>query len=201
MKMVADEIPGYCYGSSAVARSPVSLRELANLKGMVGFTAEDQRYLQLAGDVLFNQTKQVVDTWRQIIAERTHLAKQSRALDQGAVPEYSHNSGLRFQQWVLDTCRRSYDQDWLNYQHEIALRHACAKNNEVDKVATTAYIPIRDVIVFAAIVNDTLKPFLHANGDPVETVERMHRAWCKSVQLQIALWAQPYAAKTAANEW
>ena len=30
----------------------------------------------------------------------------------------------------------------------------------------------------------------------------MHSAWCKSMQLQIALWAAPYSdAKLALNEW
>jgi hypothetical protein len=30
----------------------------------------------------------------------------------------------------------------------------------------------------------------------------MHRAWCKSVQLQIALWSEPYAdSKFAPDEW
>ena len=36
----------------------------------------------------------------------------------------------------------------------------------------------------------------------VEEVDRMHSAWCKSMQLQIALWAAPYSdAKLALNEW
>jgi hypothetical protein len=30
----------------------------------------------------------------------------------------------------------------------------------------------------------------------------MHQAWCKSMQLQIALWAGPYTdTKQAPNEW
>jgi hypothetical protein len=33
-------------------------------------------------------------------------------------------------------------------------------------------------------------------------VNKMHLAWCKSLQLQIALWAKPYSdiARTS-NEW
>ena len=44
------------------------------------------------------------------------------------------NSNLRFQQWIQDTCLRPYDQDWINYQHEIALRHTSLKKNKVDTI-------------------------------------------------------------------
>jgi len=46
-------------------------------------------------------------------------------------------------------------------------------------------------------MNKTIKPYLSAKGHTVEDVENMHRAWTKSLQLQVALWAQPYAN----SEW
>jgi hypothetical protein len=52
MKKVSEHIPGYSYGTAEVARSPVSMRELDDLKISAGFTDEDQRYLRLAGEVL-----------------------------------------------------------------------------------------------------------------------------------------------------
>jgi hypothetical protein len=110
------------------------------------------------------------------------------------IPDYLASSGLRFQQWILDTCFRSYDQDWLNYQNEIALRHMTAKKNKVDGVRSTPFVPLRDIIAFIAVMNETVKIYLAAKGHPVEDVEKMHRAWCKSMQLQIALWSQPYTA-------
>lgn len=33
----------------------------------------------------------------------------------------------RFLRWVEDACVRTYDQEWLDYQHEIALRHHRSK--------------------------------------------------------------------------
>ena len=108
------------------------------------------------------------------------------------IPDYQTKSGLRFEQWVLDTCFRPYDQDWLNYQHEIALRHTSVKKNATDGVDSTPYIPLRDIIAFIAVMNETIKPYLSAKGHTAEDVEKMHRAWTKSLQLQIALWAQPY---------
>lgn len=195
MKKVSEQIHGYNYGNADVAMSPVSMHDLENLKTTVGWTDEDQRYLRLAGEVLQDQTKAIVDHWRNgIIAGIPNLARHSRTPEGEAIPDYLARSGLRFQQWILDTCFRSYDQDWLNYQNEIALRHMTAKKNKVDGVRSTPFVPLRDIIAFIAVMNETVKIFLAAKGHPVEDVEKMHRAWCKSMQLQIALWSQPYTA-------
>jgi hypothetical protein len=201
-KKVPDEIAGYTYGSSDVAKSPVSTAQLEQLKQSVGFTAEDQRYLKMAGDVLADQTKALVETWRGVIAKTPHLAGHAKDLEGKAIPRYSEASGLRFQQWILDTCFRSYDQEWLNYQQEIALRHSSMKKNVTDDVQSTPFVPLRDIIGFTAIINETVKPFLASKGHSSEEVGKMHGAWCKSLQLQIALWAQPYStAELAPDEW
>jgi len=159
-----------------------------------GFTDEDWRFLQLAGEVLSGQTRQIVVHWRsQIIASIPHLAKHSRTPEGNPIPEYLAKSNLRFEQWILDTCLRPYDQDWLNYQQEIAVRHTAAKKNKTDGVRSTPHVPFRDIIAFVAVMNETIKPYLAAKGHTAEEVEKMHRAWCKSIQLQLALWVGPYA--------
>ena len=203
MKQVAEHIHGYTYGTGQVSASPVSLKELEELKISTGFTEEDQRYLRLAGEVLAGQTKQVVDHWRnRIIASIPNLARHSRSPEGSALPGYTAGSGLRFEQWILDTCLRPYDQDWLNYQHEIALRHTSLRKNQIDGVRSTPYVPFRDILAFLAVMNDTIKSYLAAKGNTADEVEKMHRAWCKSMQLQMALWARPYTdEKQAPNEW
>jgi len=196
MKTVAEQISGYTYG--AVGASPVSLQDLENLKISVGWTEEDERYRHMAGEVLLEQTKALVDHWRrEIIGNIPNLIRHSRTPAGEPIPEYSAKSGLRFEQWILDTCCRAYDQDWLNYQHEIALRHTSLKKNTTDGVDSTPYVPLRDIIAFIAVMNETIKPYLSAKGHTVEDVEKMHRAWTKSLQLQVALWAQPYTSR----EW
>jgi hypothetical protein len=196
MKKVADQISGYAYG--AADASPVSLQDLENLKISVGWTEEDERYRHMAGEALSGQTKPLVGHWRRgIIASIPNLVRHSRTPNGEPLPDYQTKSGLRFEQWVLDTCCRPYDQDWLNYQHEIALRHTSRKKNTTDGADSTAYVPLRDIIAFIAVMNETVKPYLSAKGHTVEDVEKMHRAWTKSVQLQVALWAQAYAN----SEW
>ena len=203
MKRVSEQMPGYSYRRAEVATSPVTLRELEELKISAGFTEGDERYLRLAGGVLADQTEKIVHHWRSgIIASIPSLARHSRTPEGNAIPEYLAKSNLRFEQWILDTCLRPYDQDWLNYQHEIALRHTAAKKNQVDGVRSTPYVPFRDIIAFIAVMNETIKPYLATKGNSSEEVEKMHQAWCKSIQLQLALWAKPYTdTKQAPNEW
>jgi len=193
MKQVSEHIPGYSYGTAEAVPSLLSMRELEELKISAGFTEEDQRYLRVAGEVLRGQTKQIVDHWRSgIIASIPHLARHSRTPEGNAIPQYLAASNLRFQQWILDTCLRPYDQDWLNYQQEIALRHTALKKNQADGVRSTPQVPLQDAIAFVAVMNETIKPFLAAKGNSAEEVDKMHRAWCKSLQLQLALWVGPY---------
>jgi hypothetical protein len=203
MRKVADQIPAYTYGTSDVTVSPVSLAELGMLKVSAGFTVEDEQFLRLAGQVLASQTNQIVTHWRSgIIAGIPNLARHSRTPEGDAIPEYLAQSNFRFEQWILDTCLRPYDQDWLNYQQEIAMRHTSLKKNQADGVRSTAYVPFHDIVAFVAVMNDTIKPYLAAKGNTEQEVEGMHRAWRKSLQMQIALWSKPYLdlAKTS-NEW
>ena len=202
MKQVSEHIPGYSYGTAEVAPSPLSMRELEELKISAGFTEEDQRYLRLAGEVLRAQTEQIVDHWRSgIIASIPHLARHSRTPEGNAIPQYLAASNLRFQQWILDNCLRPYDQDWLNYLQEIALRHTMLKKNQTDGVRSTPQVPLQDAIAFVAVMNETIKPYLAAKGNSADEVDKMHRAWCKSIQLQLALWVFPYIeAAQATNQ-
>ena len=188
------EIPGYSYGSPGVAKSPISLDQLTELKVSARFTEEDERYLRLAGEVLKDQTEQIVHLWRnQIIASIPSLARHSRSPEGEALPDYLERSNARFGQWILDTCLRPWDQDWIDYQREIALRHTSLKKNEVDDVRSSPYVPLHDVIAFTGVMNETLRPYLAAKGHSADEVGKMHTAWCKAIQIQMALWIGPYA--------
>ena len=199
----ASDIPGYTYGTSAVPTSSVTLDDLQRLKISVGFTEEDAHYLHMAGPVLEDQVERIVNHWRaNIIASIPHLARHSRNLDGSPNPDYLARSNRRFQQWILDTCLRPYDQDWLNYQQEIALRHTSHKKNQTDHVVSTPYVPYSDIVAFLAVLNNTVKPYLEAKGHNESDVAHMHKAWCKSMQIQIALWAKPYMEiENGSTEW
>jgi hypothetical protein len=138
MSMAPEAIPAYTYGAAVVSLSPISLKELEELKVSAGFTVDDEKALRNAGTVLEGQTKEIVEYWRSgIIAGIPNLARHSRSLNGQPIPKYLAQSNLRFEQWILDTCLRPYDQDWLNYQQEIALRHTSLKKNQADGVEST----------------------------------------------------------------
>lgn len=189
-------LPGYDYGSAQISRSPVSLEELASLKKTVTLTDDDAYYLRMAGDVLESQTGDVVDAWRAVIGANPHLARYYFGPDGTPDARYKMAVGERFKQWILDICRRPLDQAWLDYQHEIGMRHTHAKKNQADGVSAPPHIPLRYVLAFTAAINDEILPFLARKGHGVEDISRMHRAWCKMVILQVTLWARPYVAES-----
>jgi hypothetical protein len=76
-----------------------------------------------------------------------------------------------------------------------------AKKNKVHGVRSTPFVPLRDIIAFISVMNETVKAYLAAKGHSAQDVEKMDRAWCKSM-LQIALWAEPYSEpRQGLNQW
>ncbi len=186
-------IPGYAYGSGEVARSPVSLEELGLLEETVLFSEEDRRYLQMAGDVLEGRLDEVLDVWYGFVGSHPHLLHYFSGPDGEPVQEYLERVRERFKQWVLDVCRRPHDREWLDYQHEIALRHTREKKNRTDGVDAPEHIPLRYMISFIYPITATMRRFLEGGGRTDEEVEKMHQAWFKAVVLHVTLWSQPYA--------
>ena len=101
----------------------------------------------------------------------------------------------RFGMWVLQTAEANYDQKWLDYQHEIGLRHHSAKKNKTDNVNSVPIINYCYIPALTIPVTTTLKPFLAKKGNSAEEVEKMHAAWVKSVMLQSILWGHPFINK------
>lgn len=187
-------IPGYTYGSKEVAKSPLTLEDLELLKQTVLWTDEDTKYMRMSKEVLEDQTDQILDVWYSFIKVTPHLAiyfgqEKNHKPDE----DYMEAVRLRFKQWILDTADANYDQDWLDYQYEIALRHHRTKKNETDDADSVPIIHFRYIPALVYPVTATLKPFLAKKRDhDAEDVECMYHAWLKSVIMQVCLWSQPY---------
>ncbi len=188
--MEVQNIPGYAYGS--VGPSPISLKEFEELKQAVLFSAEDEKYLKMAGEVLHDQVEEILDLWYNFVGSHPHLVYYFSGPDGKPNAEYLSAVRKRFGQWILDTCMRPYDQTWLNYQHEIGLRHHRTKKNKTDNVQSVPVVPLRHMIAFIYPITATIKPFLAKKGHSPDEVDKMHQAWFKSVTLQVALWSYPY---------
>lgn len=101
----------------------------------------------------------------------------------------------RFGQWIMDLCNRKYDQGWLDYQHEIGLRHHSIKKNKTDNVDAVPIIHFRYLVAFIFPITATIKSFLANKGHSSDEVEKMYAAWFKAVTLTVTLWCYPYINK------
>ena len=187
-------VPGYDFGAQATAGSPLGLEDLDLLEQTLFFGAEDEEYVRLAGDVLGDQADEILDLWYGYVGSHPHLIRYFADSEGQPDIEYLGRVRERFKQWIFDTCKRPYDQEWLDYQQEIALRHTRAKKNQTDGVhETPEHIPLRYMIAFIYPITATIKSFLANKGHDPEEVEKMFQAWFKSVVLQVTLWSYPYA--------
>lgn len=182
-------IKGYDYGN--VTTSPFTLADLEALKATVLFGPEDERYLHMAGEVLQDQTDDVLDLWYGYVGSHPHLVHYF-SHEGNPDMEYLAAVRARFGQWIMDLCNKPYDQDWLNYQYEVALRHHSTKKNRTDGVQAVPIIHMRYLVAFIYPISATIRDFLARKGHSAEDVDGMHTAWTKAVTMTATLWCQPY---------
>ena len=189
-----EQIKGYDYGKSSLEQSPVTMQELALLKKTLLWSDDDDRYLKMAGDVLKDQTNDVLELWYGYVGGNEHLLHYFTKNSQPNM-DYLTAVKARFGQWILDLCQKPYDQNWLKYQHEIAKRHHSTKKNKTDGVDAVPIIHYRYMTAFIYPITVTIKSFLGKKGHPQADVDGMHNAWFKAVTLTVILWTYPYINK------
>ena len=193
--MDATGIPGYDFDVAGADRSPVTLDDVALLKSTLLWSDEDDRYLAMAGEVLADQVDDVLELWYGYVGSHPHLVHYFADRDGQPVGEYLERVRARFAQWVRDVCAREHDQRWLDYQHEIALRHTRERKNRTDGVESVPEVPLRYMIAFVFPITATMRRFLAGKGHSAEDIDGMHAAWFKAVVLHVCLWAHPYAGE------
>ncbi|MEV6863400.1 protoglobin domain-containing protein [Streptosporangium subroseum] len=187
-----EEIPGYTYGTDEAAASPLTLEDLERLKAVVGLTDQDEQALRDAAEILADQADDMVTAYRRRLGELPFMRAYSGHPDGTPNPAYGAASQPRFDRFIIDACTRPLDQDWLNYQHEIGMRHTRAKKNATDHADSLDHIPMRYLLAFTAVVIATAREYLAAKGASAEQVDRMHAAFTKSVMLHVTVWTRPY---------
>jgi hypothetical protein len=190
--MSQTDIPGYTYGTSAVPRSPVSPQELELLQATLLLGEDDLAALRRSGEVLAPQVEDILDVWYGFVGANPHLLAAFAGPDGEPDQAYLAAVRRRFGRWILDTARADYDQAWLDYQHEIGLRHHRSGKNRTDGARAADHIPLRYVLALLVPITTTLKPFLAKGGAAPAEVDAMHQAWVKAVLLQVILWSHPY---------
>lgn len=186
-------VPGYDYGAEQVASSPVTPHELRLLLDTVLFDDDDRAALARAGDVLTEHAEELLDVWYGFVGSHPHLLTHFSSPGGEPIAGYLDRVRARFRRWIDDTCRLEWDQTWLDYQHEIALRHHRTKKNVTDEVDSTPQIPMRYLAAFIVPITATVRPFLARSGAAADEIDAMHAAWFKAVTVQATLWCRPYA--------
>jgi hypothetical protein len=191
MAEVSTEIKGYDYAN--VDRSPVTLDELRELEATVEFTDEDRRALRQAGRILESHAEELVDGWRAIIGRHEHLSRWFSGPTASRTMRTRPRSNRASSAGSSILCTRPFDQTWLDYQHEIGLRHTPAKKNVVDERRTPPVVPLRYLLAFVVPVMSSVQTYLRNAAASPREAERMEIAWSKAVMLSVALWSEPYA--------
>jgi hypothetical protein len=191
--MTTTAIPGYRLGDPALPASPLTEKDLADLKTSLLFTDEDAAALRKAHDVVKDQVEAILDVWYGFVGATPHLLAYFSDPVTGA-PDSDYLAAVRkrFGQWILDTCRAEYGKDWLTWQDEIGRRHHRIGKNRTDGASAAVHIPMRHVLALAIPISVTMKPFLAGKGYSAKEVDAMHAAWSKAVLLQAILWCRPY---------
>jgi hypothetical protein len=188
-----ENVSGYTYGTNQVKTSPFTLSDLKLLEQAMLFTDEDVKYLKMSYDILQNQTDAILDVWYGFVGGTPQLlyffGNKTSGKPEG---EYLNKVRGRFGMLILQTAEANYDQNWLNYQYEIGLRHYVTKKNKTDKASAVPIVNYRYIPALTIPVTTTLKPFLAKTSASAEDVEKMYNAWVKSVLMQTILWGQPY---------
>lgn len=189
---VSPDIPGYALGSRSIAKAPITLAELDEIKASLLMTEEDLEYLRLSRGVLEPHVEELVGVWYGFVGSNPHLLKYF-SNDAGKPDgEYLARVRARFERWVLDTAEADYDQQWLDYQFEIGRRHHRVGKNATDNADAIDHIHFRHLPALTIPVTTTLRPFLERSGHSAADVDKMHAAWVKSVLMQSILWSYPY---------
>ncbi len=179
------------------ARSPISLAELELLKTTLLLGPEDLRWLRASRAVLEPQVEAILDVWYGFVGSNPHLLASFTNQQGEPQGDYLAAVRTRFGRWILDTADARFDQDWLDYQHEIGLRHHRTKKNVVDGADATPEVAFRYLVALHQPIITTLRPFLEKSGRPAEEVDRMQDAWRKAVLLEVILWSHPYVREGA----
>ena len=184
-------IEGYDYEDPGLETSPITQEKLELLKRNLLWSPEDDAYLKLAGEVLMDQTGDILDLWYGYVGSHSHLLHYF-SKDENPNQNYLKAVRSRFEQWILDLCNRPYDQTWLNYEYEIAKRHHSTKKNLTDRIDSVPIIHYRYLVAFIYPITITIKNFIENKGHDEKDVTGMFNAWFKAITLTTILWTYPY---------
>jgi hypothetical protein len=184
-------IPGYRFGDPSLPQPTVDGSGLAQLQAALLMTEADIRLLRDAAAIMDPHIEELLDTWYAFVGSQPALLA-SFSTPSGPDAAYLGAVRTRFAQWVRDTLRANFDDDWLAYQDEIGRRHAGAKNQTDGVRGAPEVVPLRYLIALIYPIFTTVRPILARGARDDAHLDQMHHAWLKAVILSVSLWAGAY---------
>jgi hypothetical protein len=179
--------------TTELTTSPMTTDDLAELKATLLWTDDDTAALRRAGEILAPQVEQLLDVWYGFVGSHPFLVATFAGADGTPDARYLALVRARFAHWVIDVCRADQDQQWLDLQHELGLRHHRTKKNQTDGVdSPSREVPMRFLVAFVVPITVTVRDFLADGAKDAAELEAMMAAWFKAVTLTVALWTEPY---------
>lgn len=185
-------IPGHALGDPSLPRSPVTLDALSELSASLTLGEADIGALRRSLDLLAPRIEEILDVWYGFVGSQPHLVRHFSSAAGQPDASYLARVRARFGQWIVDTARARFDEDWLAWQDEIGRRHHRVGKNRTDGADSTPLVPLSHLVALVFPITATLRPFLERGGHAREEVDAMHDAWRKAVLLTAILWSRPY---------
>jgi Protoglobin. len=186
-------IPGYIYGKPEVPKAPLTKKDFELLLDSVLWTKEDEENRELLGEIIKENMKEILDKIVSYFGSKEYLIyyfKDRQA--QTTITEYVNNTVDRLAQWLLDICYKPLDENFINYNYLIGIRHTYEGKGKADNVSTVEHIPARYMVTCLFPITVVLKDFIARKvEDPVLT-DRLYNTWFKLQVITTALFLIPY---------
>lgn len=161
----------------------LQLRDLLLLKRMLLFTLDDERYLNMAGDLLADQTETILDHWYAHF--KTH-PYAGLGIGTGE-PEMASLEGLRlsFRQWLHTLCHPPARQDWLQQLHTRI--PGPLPDQLLGDMPRLPAAFLRYLVLFIYPITHASRAFLAGHAESLQ----LEQAWFKAISLSTVLWLWP----------
>jgi hypothetical protein len=151
------------------------MEEFDELKVLLRFTDQDVRQLRRVGELLTDRLQELdryLMDWTGPVAMTSVVRQADGTVDEA----YLERAHARLVHGFVDTCTRDFDQAWLDYQHEVGLRHHRTKKNQADGAhGVVPHIPFRWIVAFLYPFTQAIRPLL----DTTDASRRSARRCCR----------------------
>ncbi len=193
VELYKPQIKGYVYGKAEVPKAPISKEELKLLLDSALWTQEDEENRKIIGEVIKENMSDMLNQIVSYFGSRDYLIyyfKDERG--ETTETEYVNNTVDRLAQWLLDICFRPIDENFVNYQYLIGIRHTFDGKGKADNVKTIPHIPMRYMITCIFPVTAVIRSFLERKFDDPKIVEKLYDTWFKLQVITTAFFCAHY---------